>query len=241
MSISDEHARQAETIIKPILENITSSYPSKETERLVYNVKNYTQGAPQKSIHSQQSPDFLYEGLSSKPVYRCEDFSFSSIFQSNTTTYKTELNNYLSQQPQQKGDIHLVNQFATNTDELSFNREYFSKTLSDLKAVSNLGEIALFASLDPLDCTDLYCAPSNLRLLYIFPVVCSRKNQLTVACQKFQLNEGRPLIIDPSFYHQAINDDNNIVRYCLLFDFWHPDLTQAEIEFFKEVGPKLVN
>jgi aspartyl/asparaginyl beta-hydroxylase (cupin superfamily) len=40
--------------------------------------------------------------------------------------------------------------------------------------------------------------------------------------------EGKAIVFDDSFEHEAWNDGNS-ARITLVFDIWHPDLTQREV------------
>lgn len=48
--------------------------------------------------------------------------------------------------------------------------------------------------------------------------------------------EGRCLVFDDSFEHEAWNH-NDRARMVLLIQFWHPDLSAAEIWALKELRP----
>ncbi len=44
--------------------------------------------------------------------------------------------------------------------------------------------------------------------------------------------EGVPVIFDDSFNHESWHDGDK-TRINLILDFWHPDLTDSEVKFFK--------
>jgi aspartyl/asparaginyl beta-hydroxylase (cupin superfamily) len=44
--------------------------------------------------------------------------------------------------------------------------------------------------------------------------------------------EGVPVIFDDSFNHESWHDGER-TRVNLIFDFWHPDLSDSEVKFFK--------
>lgn len=49
------------------------------------------------------------------------------------------------------------------------------------------------------------------------------------------VEEGKCLVFDDSFEHEAWNDDSDHSRIVLIVDVWHPDLTPEERGFFKFV------
>jgi aspartate beta-hydroxylase len=44
--------------------------------------------------------------------------------------------------------------------------------------------------------------------------------------------EGVPVIFDDSFNHESWHDGEK-TRINLILDFWHPDLSDAEVKFFR--------
>lgn len=44
--------------------------------------------------------------------------------------------------------------------------------------------------------------------------------------------EGKALIFDDSYNHEAWHDGSQ-TRILLILDFWHPDLANEEVKFFK--------
>ncbi len=55
---------------------------------------------------------------------------------------------------------------------------------------------------------------------------------IQVGNEKYYWKNGKTCIFDTSIFHQTRNDSDR-VRYVLLIRFWHPDLTQLEIDMFK--------
>lgn len=55
---------------------------------------------------------------------------------------------------------------------------------------------------------------------------------IQVGNEKFYWKNGKTCIFDTSIFHSTRNDSPR-VRYVLLIRFWHPDLTQLEINMFK--------
>ena len=55
---------------------------------------------------------------------------------------------------------------------------------------------------------------------------------IQVGNEKYYWKNGKCCVFDTSIFHRTRNDSDR-VRYVLLIRFWHPDLTQLEIEMFK--------
>jgi aspartate beta-hydroxylase len=46
------------------------------------------------------------------------------------------------------------------------------------------------------------------------------------------MKEGEPFIFDDSFQHESWHDGEK-TRINLILDFWHPELSDSEVKFFK--------
>ena len=55
--------------------------------------------------------------------------------------------------------------------------------------------------------------------------------RLRVAGETRVVEEGRCLVFDDSFEHEAWNDDPGTTRIVLILDVWHPDLHPKEVKF----------
>lgn len=64
------------------------------------------------------------------------------------------------------------------------------------------------------------------------PLVSVEGSRLRVGDDVKYFNEGEPVIFDDSFNHESWHDGDK-TRINLILDFWHPDLTDSEVKFFK--------
>ena len=55
--------------------------------------------------------------------------------------------------------------------------------------------------------------------------------RMRVGDEERKLEEGKSIIFDDSFNHEAWYDGDK-TRINLIIDFWHPELTDAEVKFF---------
>jgi aspartate beta-hydroxylase len=81
-----------------------------------------------------------------------------------------------------------------------------------------------------------HCGPVNTRLTCHLGIVVTPAAELRVGREVVKWQEGRCLVFDDSFEHEAWNH-NDRARMVLLIQFWHPDLTDAEIWALKELRP----
>jgi aspartate beta-hydroxylase len=54
---------------------------------------------------------------------------------------------------------------------------------------------------------------------------------LRAADQKVYLTEGKAIVFDDSFEHEAANEHPSEPRVVLVIDFWHPDLNNEEVKY----------
>jgi len=111
-------------------------------------------------------------------------------------------------------------------------------TMSFLRSVPRLFDHALFSVLAPHSHIIPHCGPTNKKLRIHLPLVVpggdTASCRLKVADTEVPLKQGVPLVFDDSFVHEAWNDTPH-ARAVLLFDVWHPDLSEPEIEFLELV------
>ncbi len=73
-----------------------------------------------------------------------------------------------------------------------------------------------------------HTSADNLRVRCHLPLAIPDNCRIRVAGETRQWQEGKVLFLDDAFYHEVWNDSDR-ERLVLIVDFWHPDLTDAEI------------
>lgn len=117
-------------------------------------------------------------------------------------------------------------------------RELVPRTWAWLRSLPRLGEFALISSLAPGERLEQQLHPTNLRPELVLGLVVPAGNLIEIGDEERELAEGRCLAFDGSFVHATENRSDQ-PRVALVFDVWHPDLNDAEIEFLRRVGPLL--
>jgi len=74
-----------------------------------------------------------------------------------------------------------------------------------------------------------HCSSDNVRMRCHLALKVPEGCEIRVGPESRTWQEGKVLLLDDSFWHEAWNRGDDI-RLVLLFDFWHPDLTDPEIE-----------
>ena len=68
----------------------------------------------------------------------------------------------------------------------------------------------------------------NLKLRCHFPLFVSEEGFLRVAGDPRPWEEGKMIVFDDSYEHEAANLSHSKERVILLMDIWHPDLVLGE-------------
>jgi aspartate beta-hydroxylase len=83
-----------------------------------------------------------------------------------------------------------------------------------------------------------HCGAVNTRLTCHLGLVVTPDSALRVASTVVSWQEGKCLVFDDSFEHEVWNKSDR-ERVVLLIQFWHPDLTEAEVWALKQLRPLL--
>lgn len=96
---------------------------------------------------------------------------------------------------------------------------------------------SFFSSLKPQSSIKAHSAPMNIRLRCHLPIVVPKEGGcgLRVGSDVCEWTEGQCLVFDDSYDHEAWHDGHTKDRVILLFDIWHPDLHESEIQALKDM------
>jgi len=102
---------------------------------------------------------------------------------------------------------------------------------------------AFFSTLKGQSSIASHYGPCNLRIRCHFPLVTPETSQMQgtrkelgmeVGGHQIQWKKGKPVFFDDSYAHSVWNHTNED-RVVLLFDIWHPDLHQEEVDAVTEL------
>lgn len=80
---------------------------------------------------------------------------------------------------------------------------------------------------------------TNLKLRCHFPLFVPEEAYLRVAADPRPWEEGKMIIFDDSYEHEAANLSDTEERVILLIDIWHPELHEEEISEIKGMFKRL--
>ncbi len=96
---------------------------------------------------------------------------------------------------------------------------------------------AFFSALDKSTHVTAHYGPTNKKLRVFLPLFVPEDScWIRVNHETRYLQEGKVMIFDDSFYHEAGNDSDSQPRIVLILDVWHPDLTDAEVKILEFIN-----
>lgn len=95
---------------------------------------------------------------------------------------------------------------------------------------------AFFSALSPDTHITPHYGPTNKKLRIHLPLAVEGGAWLRVADKRVEVEEGKAIVFDDSFEHEAGNDHPSSPRVVLVVDIWHPDLTDEEVKFLSFVN-----
>lgn len=96
-----------------------------------------------------------------------------------------------------------------------------------------------FSTMKPGTSISPHYGACNIKLRCHFPLFVPEEAFLRVAGDPRPWTEGKMIIFDDSYEHEAANLSDNEERVILLFDIWHPHLSQAERKQIENMFIKL--
>ncbi len=113
-------------------------------------------------------------------------------------------------------------------------------TSAVLDSLPRLGKMAMVSALNPGCHITPHCGPWNANLTIHLPLVVPPGDcALRVGDEARRWEEGRCLVFDDSFEHEAWNR-GGYTRMILLVDIWHPSLSEVEIELLQAFSDLMV-
>lgn len=207
--------------------------------------------APNYLHEEQEATRLFFPGISAKPWHEAEDFSWTGEIESRWRTIKFEFDHlsdenvsFYPYQDQYTGDLgwtgwqtwHLYRKGQVSETA----RRLCAQTLECLELSPHGLREAIFSVFKPGTYLPPHTGGVNLLLTVHLPLYVPPDCALKVADETRIWKEGRIFIFDDSFIHEAWNksDESRIV---LLWDIWHPDLTEIEIRILTYLFPRLEN
>jgi aspartyl/asparaginyl beta-hydroxylase (cupin superfamily) len=191
----------------------------------------------------QRPGEFLFPGLSARPWYDVSDFGFRRDLEASASLIRSELESVLGapngfQTYRQDAIVPrgrwAAFYFRVGNTWFDENRELCPRTFRILESVPRLAEIAVFSALAPGTHLVPHCGAWNCKLTFHLGLVIPGNCALRVGDETRVWESGKLNAFDDTFEHEAWNNSDE-ERYILLFDVWHPELSDIEVELLEQL------
>jgi aspartate beta-hydroxylase len=194
---------------------------------------------PLRSPFELQRPALYYPGLGTREIHDRRAFPWTAALEESFPLIQQEFAALVG-----GADFAKVHRSYTSTGEwaaaylwafgevIEETRHLCPETTRLLQAIPGVAEFGttLFSALAPHSYIAPHCGTTNAKLRCQLPLRVPRDCKLKVGDYELEQEEGVCLVFDDSFLHAAWNESDE-PRFVLIFDFFHPDLTRAEVEY----------
>lgn len=111
------------------------------------------------------------------------------------------------------------------------------KLILSIPGATSAGSV-FFAAATPGTHIIPHCGPHNLRIRGHLGIIVPPGCEMRVGHETHPWQEGKILVFDDSFEHEIWNRSQG-TRIVLIFDVWHPELTEIEILGFQHFERQL--
>lgn len=239
------------TFLQSALETSTARYGREALSRVEQCLRVYLREEQPQHPDARQQPSFLYfPGLGAAPYLDRALFPWIRELEAATDAIRGELLRLL---PSAKGRERVFNSEELERQNLrgieaspSWNGYYFYRhgarrddncracpvtaTMLEKVPLAHVPEHApevLFSVFTPGTHLLPHRGVTNTRLVAHLPLIIPRDCALNVGGEIHEWQPGRVVVFDDTFEHEAWNRSDEI-RVVLIFDIWHPGLSEAE-------------
>jgi aspartyl/asparaginyl beta-hydroxylase (cupin superfamily) len=195
---------------------------------------------PLRSHFPLQRPLEFYPGLETREIHDPERFSWVAALEGSFPIIRDEFARlvdtgsgfstvYRSQTSTGEWAASYFWVFGKKVEETCRLCPETARILSSIPGVAEFGT-TFYSALAPHTHIAPHYGYSNAKLRCQLPLRVPGHCKLKVGAHEIEQREGRCIVFDDSFLHLAWNDSHE-VRFVLVFDFFHPDLTPEEIRY----------
>ena len=187
------------------------------------------------------------EELTSVPWHDAKDFSWCNELENSTELIKSELEQVLKEGTGRPylGEFNDTTKRPANASQgwhayfLKRHSEWQQPNIDICKETRRLLEYcsagpseALFSCLGPASSTPIHEGPTNTVLTCHLPLIVPSNCAIRVASETRSWKQDEVMVFDDTYLHAAWNNSTK-PRYVLLFEIWHPELTEIERKAMK--------
>ncbi len=212
-------------------------FAPQDLDRFYHYLSTHLQLEQPKYVDPLQKPFNYFPGLTAQPVHAAKEFSWISGFIRDFETIRQELLEYsqkltLDTQPQGLTDRGRwsVLYFYAGGRRVEETTRACPRTSELLSSVPGAGEAGLsyLSVLRGGTHIQRHFGSTNTKLRCHLGLIVPEGPRLRVGEEILEWREGECFVFDDSFDHEVWHEGDS-ERIVLIMDFWHPELTPAEI------------
>jgi aspartate beta-hydroxylase len=192
------------------------------------------------SKHALQRPSLYVPGLSARPWLERSDIPGIAMLEEHFAVIRDEAfaARQVGFQQFDDGTPHTGDWNALyiryGTRPVEKNRGVCPQTVRIVNSLPRIGPMAMVSTLNPGAHIEPHCGVHNFRITAHLGLRIPPDCTFRVGDETRKWTEGECLVFDDSFEHEVWNRSDE-TRFILLVDFWHPDLTDAEVDVLDQV------
>ena len=198
-----------------------------------------------------QDPEFYFPGLEAGGWWDVNRFPWHKQLEKLTFIIKMELNALLGGKApfRQHPDSPVIaengiwKQFYLFSDGVALeeNCRAVPQTVRTIRSIPGATEASnvFFSGVTPGAHIKPHCGPYNTRLRCHMGLIIPDGVSIRVGEETRTWQEGKCIVFDDSFEHEVWHKGSTM-RYVLILDIWHPDLTPTEIKALKYIRALLM-
>lgn len=183
-----------------------------------------------------QAPTLFLPGIPAQPTHPASSVEWTRVLEENFALIQAEITSLLEtgspgQEGQPWGMVYLYLEAEPQVENLS----RCPKTWELLNSLGRADrEHNGISTLVPGERVPIHAGLVNGSLRVILPIQLPQGSGLRVGGHAVPWREGRPVVFDDSYLHEAWNDSTQL-RVILVLSTWHPELSAEEVEAAAEV------
>lgn len=195
---------------------------------------------------------FFFPGIRTIPIWNKNELPAVKTLEQNYSIIKEEYETALKthklsndyrmidqEQSLHQGNWEWFSYISKGAIQQNF-KEVFPKTFNILENIEErMTDLpfayTFFSRLNPNSSISPHYGPCNLRLRIHLGLDIPDNCSITIADNQTTWKEGKCLVFDDTFIHSVDNKNQSKSRSILLFDVWHPDITEEEKVSIKQM------
>ena len=238
-------------VFREALSDVIKEYGETNLTRVLDCARFKAGHATPEYSHALQRPDWLYmPGIDAQAFFDTGEFQWIPELESHSAEIRTELLQLLEKQDVLQPYVNIDSEDSRQWQNLNHSKAWGSyhlyrggeplpdncadcpktaRILSKLPLIKIAGHAseAFFSILQPGTHIPPHNGLGNYKLAVHLPLVIPEGCAIRVGYETRTWTEGKCMIFDDSFQHEAWNKSQQI-RAVLIFEIWNPALTQAE-------------